>query len=241
MRKLLFASTSAIAIAVAAPALAADLPTKGPAVMAPAVIPFSWTGLYVGTHVGWGNSRMDIQGFDSAGLPTVFNTGSTDVSGVIFGGQIGYNWQFAPQWIVGVEGQIAGTSMTGFNYPAACCWMHSKVDALASVTGRLGWTPFDPRTMIYVKGGWAWIKNEYLFSYGLNTTENQSGWTLGGGFEWAPTWASNWSFFAEYAYYQFDHHNTVVFGSSTSPSSASIKQNINTVKVGANYRFNWGR
>lgn len=241
MRTLLLASASVIAIASAAPANAADLPRRAPAVMAPVEMPFSWTGLYVGAHVGWGNSHLNIQGINDSGSLTDFNTGSTNVNGTVFGGQLGYNWQFAPQWVIGIEGQIAGTSLTGFNYPEACCWMHSKVDALASVTGRLGWTPFDPRGMIYIKGGWAWVKNQYLFSYGLNTTENQGGWTIGGGYEWAPTWTPNWSFFFEYDYYKFGDHNTAVYGSSTFPSSAAINQSINVVKVGANYRFNWGR
>src|SRR6476661_10425301 len=148
MRKLLFASTSAIAIAVGVPAYAADLPAKAPAMMAPAAIPFTWTGLYVGAHVGWGNSHVNSQGIDSTGF-TAFNTGSANVSGLVFGGQLGYNWQFAPQWIVGVEGMISGSSFNGFAYPPACCFFWAKVDALASITGRLGWTPFDPRQMLY--------------------------------------------------------------------------------------------
>jgi outer membrane immunogenic protein len=240
MRTLLLASASVIAIASAAPASAADLPAKAPAMVAPMAIPFSWTGLYVGAHVGWGNSHLNVQGFLPSGTPTSFNTGSANVSGSIFGGQLGYNWQFAPQWVIGIEGMFAGSGMNGFSYPAACCFMWSKVDALASVTGRLGWTPYDPRQMVYIKGGYAWVKNEYLFSYGINTTETQGGWTIGGGFEWAPTWAPNWSFFVEYDYYKFGDHTTNVYGSETNPSHAAINQAINTVKVGANYRFNLG-
>src|SRR5262245_50823913 len=98
MRKLLLASTSVIAVASAVPAYAADLPAKAPAMVAPAPIPFTWTGLYVGAHVGYGYSKFTNQGFTDSGFPTSFNTGSASTSGVIFGGQLGYNWQFAPQW-----------------------------------------------------------------------------------------------------------------------------------------------
>ena len=54
MKKLLFAATAAGALA--APAQAADLPVKAPPVVAAAV--YSWTGFYIGGHVGyaWGRS-----------------------------------------------------------------------------------------------------------------------------------------------------------------------------------------
>ncbi|MDE2284132.1 MAG: porin family protein [Hyphomicrobiales bacterium] len=237
LRTSLLATAALAALSVAAiPAEAADMDIMKAPPPAPA---FSWTGLYLGVNAGWGNSHMSTQGFLPSGAPTSFNTGSANVSGIIFGGQLGYNWQFAPQWVVGIEGGIDGTGMNGFDYPAGCCFMWSKVDALASVTGRIGFTGWDPRTMIYAKGGWAWVQNQYMFSYGLNTTEQQGGWTVGAGIEWSPTFAPNWSFFAEYDYYGFGNHSTAVFGSSRTPSSAAINQSINTVKVGVNYRFSF--
>jgi outer membrane immunogenic protein len=243
MRKLLLASASAIAIASVAPAYAADLPTKGP-IMAPiaAPIPFTWTGLYVGANVGWGNSRFKTQGFLSDGDPTSYNTLSSNVSGLIFGGQLGYNWQFAPQWVLGIEGQIEGSSMNGFGLQNGCCQLWAKTDALASVTGKLGWTGWDPRQMIYVKGGWAWAKNETMFSYALSTTHNRNGWTIGGGWEWSPVITPNWSFFVEYQYYDFGTKNqSNCFSNDTTCSTVDVKQTVNTVKVGTNYRFNFGR
>ena len=104
MKKLLLASASVIAIATAAPALAADLPSRAPAYVPAAPPPFSWTGLYLGAHVGWGTVHYNTLGFLSDGDPTSYNTGSANVHGSIFGGQLGYNWQFAPQWVIGVEG-----------------------------------------------------------------------------------------------------------------------------------------
>ena len=63
--------------------------------------PFSWTGFYVGTHLGYGWSDVDWQETGPA-----FN-GSHDGSGVLAGGQIGYNWQ-AGRFVYGVEGDISG-------------------------------------------------------------------------------------------------------------------------------------
>ena len=247
MKNLLLASVSVIAVASAVPVLAADLPTKAPMMMAPAPAPFSWTGLYLGAHVGWGQTNYNTQGFASDGDPTSYNTGSATVSGGIFGGQLGYNWQFASAWVIGVEASISGSGMNGFQntgdgFGAGCCQMWAKVDSLGSITGRLGWAGWDPRQMIYVKGGWAQVRDETLFSYATSTKHTTSGWTVGGGWEWAPVSTPNWSFFAEYDYYDFGTHNqSNCFGGSDSAcSSVDVKRQISTVKVGANYRFNLG-
>src|SRR5258707_15542015 len=74
---------------------AADLPrqmvTKAPVYVAPY---YNWTGFYVGVNGGggWGSASWD-------------STGSSDVSGGLVGGTIGYNWQFGT-WVIGLEGDI---------------------------------------------------------------------------------------------------------------------------------------
>ena len=92
-------------------ALAADLPRKAPAYVAPQPPPFTWTGFYGGIHAGygWSNSTADVVvvpavAFDPASL-------NQNGKGVIGGGQIGYNWQFAPNFVIGVEGDISGTGI----------------------------------------------------------------------------------------------------------------------------------
>ena len=122
--------------------------------------------------------------------------------------------------------------MNGFANNVGCCQMWANVDTLASVTGRLGWTSWDPRTMIYVKGGGAWMRDEILFSYALSTKHTRSGWTIGGGFEWAPVIAPNWSFFAEYDYYDFGRKlQANCFSNDVSCSSVAVKATVNTVRV----------
>jgi outer membrane immunogenic protein len=63
-----------------------------------------------------------------------------------------------------------------------------------------------------------------------------SGWTAGGGVEWA--FAGNWSAFAEYNYLDFDTPG-VAFTSSAASTAfpINIQQNINSFMVGLNYRF----
>lgn len=71
-------------------------------------MPYSWTGFYVGAQVGgaWNDSRwspLSAPGFDP------FNTNG---SGVVYGGQIGYNYQIN-RFVIGIEGDFAGSAAKG--------------------------------------------------------------------------------------------------------------------------------
>ena len=56
MKRILLIGTSIVALAV--PAMAADLPVKAPPMMAPAPV-FTWTGFYVGINGGYGFAGHD--------------------------------------------------------------------------------------------------------------------------------------------------------------------------------------
>ena len=111
IRTTLLASVSALALLIANDVKAADMAIKAPRPMiAPAPV-YSWTGCYVGAHVGWGRSRnghhQTAQSFaTAAGFAA---SGRVDSSGGLFGGQVGCNYQFAGSWVVGAQGDIAGT------------------------------------------------------------------------------------------------------------------------------------
>ena len=58
MKKILLGTIGAVALGLAAPAVAADLPQRMPAaapVMMVAV--YDWTGFYIGANGGWGSSH----------------------------------------------------------------------------------------------------------------------------------------------------------------------------------------
>src|SRR6478609_2110277 len=88
---------AAVLVALAGQAVAADIPArpyaKAPAYTAPAVV-YNWTGFYIGGHVG------GAFGGDSNGLQ------SNDAR-FLGGVQVGADYQFAPNWVVGVEGQFS--------------------------------------------------------------------------------------------------------------------------------------
>jgi outer membrane immunogenic protein len=139
MKKLLLGGTMLAAMAVAAPAMAADLAVKAPVYKAPVLAPevFSWTGFYIGGNLGysWGRGDTDFtetttgtsssQVFRTAGptpvgpptvvtLPTVTAGGSSraDINGVIGGGQFGYNWQNGSM-VYGIETDLQATGQRG--------------------------------------------------------------------------------------------------------------------------------
>ena len=94
MKKILLGTVALIALGATAPALAADLAPR-PYTKAPAYVPapiYNWTGFYLGGHIG-GAFRGDEN--------NIF-AGSSD--GTFLGGvQVGYDTQFAPNWVFGLE------------------------------------------------------------------------------------------------------------------------------------------
>src|SRR3954469_4064853 len=101
MKKMLFAAVSATALTAALPAVAADLGynyNKAPAYAAPI---WTWTGFYVGAHLGGAFSGSNS--FNGLVL--------SDYDARVLGGvQAGVDWQFAGNWVVGAEGQYSFTS-----------------------------------------------------------------------------------------------------------------------------------
>jgi outer membrane immunogenic protein len=96
MIKTILKTIAGLSILAATSANAADMrmPMKAapPAVMAPV---YNWTGFYIGGHVG-GAFRDDNNAF--------FGDGDARL---IAGGQIGFDYQFAPNWVFGIEGQYS--------------------------------------------------------------------------------------------------------------------------------------
>jgi outer membrane immunogenic protein len=248
MKKVLLASvaTGALAIAggvtgaltTAGGANAADLrmPLKAPPPPAPV---FSWSGCYVGANWGWGWGKKSGVGL-SFGFATSRGSFDNNISGPVFGGQLGCNYQWpGSNIVIGVEGMYDGADIngTGRSFFDTGGFVQNKIDQIASVTGRLGWNGWDPMALFYIKGGWAWAhERDHIrpdsTSYFVSRSAN--GWTIGGGVEWAFSFAPRWSAFVEYDYYSFDHKNVLL----TDTMSVNVKlKNVNTVKVGVNYKL----
>src|SRR5215475_1550157 len=167
----------AIASILTTGAFAADMPLKAPPIMPPV---YTWTGFYAGLNGGysWGRTSNDYFAPLLVAPPYAY-TASRRMDGWVFGGQAGYNWQFNPRWVFGVEGDIDATGQRGTDPqlpyttvtvfvpgPAALALptitttttttasLEEKLSWLATLRGRLGVLATD-RILFYGTGGLA--------------------------------------------------------------------------------------
>jgi outer membrane immunogenic protein len=184
------------------------MPVKAPA-PAPAAV-YNWTGWYAGVNAGasFGNVKTDFNAA-SVEVTSVVPSGFSDTpgfagsdrtypSGFIGGGQIGYNWQYSPLIVVGLEADFQGaverdhnTITNSFtasftpiitvealvNAPAAPTTVsgstvldyQTKIDWFGTVRARLGYVWGNGDVLSYLTGGLAYGR------VGINGTSTVSG------------------------------------------------------------------
>lgn len=164
---------------------------------------FSWTGCYLGANVGAGSQSSETIFAGIPDDPALFNNGSNTASGIIGGGQIGCDYQRG-KFVFGIQGMFDATNLDGSNnYTEGTGLSSTRTEAewFATLTGRIG-ISVTPMTLIYAKGGVAWISNEYTDSclttcsagtpgnpanphYVGRGSDTRTGWIVGGGLEQA--------------------------------------------------------
>jgi outer membrane immunogenic protein len=217
-------------VASAGAASAADMPQSAPYTRAPvAVSPaYNWSGFYIGAMGGYGwSDRVTIAGVALT---------NADLKGGFGGGTLGFNYQ-APgsMFVFGVEADAAWSdirrSATIFGITG-----QERIQSFGSVTGRAG-VAVDA-VFLYGKGGYAWADNKISATvFGLTASESHfhSGWTVGGGAEWA--FAGPWSAKAEYMFARYSAENYLTFPGF---AGVGLAGDVHTIKAGINYRFGWG-
>jgi outer membrane immunogenic protein len=222
-------------------ASAADLAIPPP----PPPLP-SWTGFYIGAHGGAalpGGSDWKFQDPNGFFSGANLNQSGNQALGGVGGFQAGYNWQFAPAWVVGVEGDFSWASLSDHRTAEPLVFstvppalanntlveMSANTQWLASARAKLGFTGWW-NTMFYATGGVAWANIEYAAQqaseppnsptdFRSTTSFNtiKTGWVAGGGAEWMAT--TNILLRAEYLYYNI---NAATDGSSVWPSVPGV-------------------
>ncbi|MGJ0509627.1 MAG: outer membrane protein [Methylocystis sp.] len=242
-------------------ALAADLPSRkaAPILPPPPPPPPMWTGFYAGLNLGggWSSSTINSSGMTGYVSPATGNyfilpgntQGGSNAGGVVGGGQIGYNYQFGSNIVVGIETDFQGTSMStggmanhilypdpdsnGFLIPLAPGGNRGvALNWFGTLRGRAGFL-ITPTLLVYGTGGFAYGQ---VSGGPFNGSNVRTGWTAGGGVEWM--FMQNWSAKAEYLYTDLQTNTSSgVFGFS--PGYHHHPQ-FNTVRAGVNYHFNFG-
>ncbi len=238
--------------------------------IAPAPPARSWTGLYVGVHVG---AAAGTANFADPFGSSIFGDKVT-TPGFLAGGQIGYNWQPPnSNWVLGVEADLSwldsdGTNtclaFSGFFVSATC---HADPNAIGTLTARGGYA-LGPsgRTLIYAKGGAAFVHNQIdittnatanfvgLPPQATNSSFTKVGWTIGAGGEYAI--APGWSVKLEYDYVGLGRETVATPPGLVQPAppvplyfltpvgTTGVTQNFHKVELGLNYRLGanpWAR
>ncbi|HYC17533.1 MAG TPA: outer membrane beta-barrel protein [Pseudolabrys sp.] len=239
MRWFGFAIVSALVGVMSVPGYADDaakkLPNNPPSEIA---APVNWTGFYIGGDIG-GLSRKGSGTSDffqtSESAHTIQGQSSTSSSGA-GGVYAGFNWQFAPSWVAGIEGdwqwthsQFSACRQT--DTASLACTENSRgfgavgddVRSFGTVRGRLG-IAFD-RMLVYGTGGVAFT--EVRSSLGLDCVPNgcgssanpttaavesstrKTGWVAGVGIE--RMFGQNWVIRAEYQHADFGNLSNTLF------------------------------
>lgn len=247
MRKFVFVASSLLLLLAPAAggggtAQAADLDWRSDRSLKdePILVPryrFSWTGFYIGGHVGygWGDTATfsGDGGFDGATDGFVIHP-----SGWLGGIQGGYNWQF-DNFLFGVEGDL-GMLGASDSESTATAFSEAEYGAYGTLTARIGVA--EDRWLFYLKGGLALAEIENragaLLGGGVvnpfdltETDETRLGWAFGGGLEYA--FRPDWSLKIEYMYMDFGTDTSGNFDGD----GFSHDNDLHSIKVGVNYRF----
>src|SRR5580704_8029753 len=244
------------------PAMGADIAPYNKVPPPPA---WGWTGFYIGATVGWAGAADTIVNTGSyagaGGFSTLLTVGAIPAAltmtntGFIGGGQIGYNWQVWPSWVLGIEADFQGVDAKGSNahtflgspaFASITTAYNRELDSLGTLRGRFGYLWF-PSLLFYGTGGLAYGDNKIGAAAACptcqaagSTSNTSAGWSLGGGAEWR--FAPAWSVKAEYLYVDFGlHSNTISYpylGNATTLTS-TIRERDNIVRFGVNYMFGY--
>ncbi len=262
MKKLIL---SAVAVVFAMPAFAADMALKAPPPPPPV---WSWTGWYAGVNIGgsFGKAR-DSASFGAPAVPFVPGSTSSNLDGVIGGGQLGYNLQ-SGSIVYGLEADIQGSSERGSASSSNTVLvpgiavvpvtgtttgtLAQKLPWFGTVRARVG-VLASPTWLFYVTGGLAYGQ---VNSTGIVTTSLAfppappfaTATATGSGNTTKAGWtigggvegvvSGNWTVKLEYLYMDFGTINNTFIGTAPfTPLNLSTHVTDNVVRVGLNYHF----
>jgi outer membrane immunogenic protein len=181
---------------------------------------------------------------------------------------VGFNWQFAPSWVSGIEadfgfadktvtrdGVFLPTGLNGID-PSNTDTLSVRTSWDASLRGRLGYLA-TPAVLAYATGGVAWqryditsacqctsaVDSTSLTPTTITQSTTRVGWTVGGGLE-TMLW-DHWLARAEYRYADFGRSLFNVNRSGefldhvfSSIDTLDVKLRTHTVTFGLAYKFN---
>jgi len=251
-------------------AVAADLPIIEPVYSTPL---YDWNGFYAGINAGYGGGvfkhpfqligpEEEVEPGVAEFVPPgpgeiILATGSADVTagGFVGGLQAGYNWQWNENFLLGIEGDIQGSSIDGrvslnitdeegtFLPPgeSADFDLGTRLDWFATIRPRIGWV--NDRFVVYATGGLAWGRTTSSINGTIadqavideSVTNDRFGWTIGAGIEYALT--DNITFKTEYLYTDLGSEPIINADFGDFNFQAESEVAFHVVRAGLNFQF----
>jgi outer membrane immunogenic protein len=246
MKRFLLGAVGLVALGLASPALAADLPmrtySKAPGMVAAL---YDWSGFYLGLNGGGGSSHKCWELANSAALGPIvlpIPEGCHNATGGTAGGQVGYRWQSGPV-VFGLElqGNWANFKGSNTNLFLPAVRDQSRIDTFGLFTGQIGYSW--NTVLLYAKGGAAVTGDHYatfaIPSGALTAKVSEARWggTIGGGVEFS--FAPDWSVAAEYDHLFMGTRNVnAITPAGVFSATERVRQDVDLATVRVNYR--WG-
>jgi len=213
---------------------------KSPKAKTPAEAVWTWTGLYIGGHVGYSRGWVSNTLVDSN--PAISPTTSAPTFGSMYGGfQAGYNYLLPSRLVLGVEADVSfpnffDNGLAAGLGTAAGTAVTDQVDYVATLRGRMGYA--FGHWLVYATGGYARSQARLGETPGLLADQDRvlhshTGWAAGMGAEVAI--AADWTAKLEYLYYHFGD----VAGTFPSGTSYKSSFDLQTVRLGLNRQLGW--
>jgi outer membrane immunogenic protein len=227
---------------------------------APAPLAPTWSGAFFGIDggYGWGSAKQTAGVGSAAFVPPFSTLGgmpgtavSGTISGGVFGGHAGYNFQYG-NFVLGAESSIQWTSLKG-TQTAALTFPGIAGTPTESYNTRLKWLETSTaragiafgNILLYAKGGLAVgnidVSTTRLTgasagtSFGANL--DRVGFTVGGGIDYQ--WTPNWIIGIEGNYVNFGH--TVNYAGFGAPggnfASENVSQTFGDILGSISYKF----
>jgi outer membrane immunogenic protein len=193
---------------------------------------YNWTGFYAGGYLGGAHGVWTLDFFRNN------NHGHAEpsVDGVAAGILGGYNYQFARNWVIGAEADLGFASGRQTNEVFDNDHIEFKYGMTGSLRGRLGYAI--DRLLFFGTAGLGFANITNNLQKGRNAGEQivwenqfRTGWTVGGGAEYAFT--NRIVGRVEYLYNNFG--TVTVFNADQ--NRAVMKNELHILRAAASYRF----
>ena len=244
MKKLTLAAAAFVALTGSA--IAADLPRKAPAAIAPAPVPVAtWTGCYLTGGVGYGMWNQDNQMFaGGVAIDAEHTDGGRGWLGRVGGG---CDYQFWQKFVVGALADYDFASLKGnITTPGFAASGDEKMTWAWAAGGRLGYLPWDT-LMVYISGGYtqAHFNGTILQPPSTFTTlgTTYSGWFLGSGYEYRFDMLPGLYWRTEYRFNSYNAKDNQLFSGGVLLATEFVHSEkfVQTVTSSLVWRFNWWR